>query len=59
MYIAHYNLCCWHETIRSTPDEALGLTDRARSIGELLDTALAGATPDPTETARIGAASSG
>ena len=51
LYVAHYNLCRWHETIRGTPAEALGLTDHAWSIGELLDAALAVATPDPTETA--------
>jgi IS1 family transposase len=51
LYVTHYNLCRWHETIRSTPAEALGLTDHAWSIGELLDAALAVATPDPTETA--------
>jgi IS1 family transposase len=41
LYVAHYNLCRWHETIRSTPAQALGLTDHAWSIGELLDAALA------------------
>ena len=51
LYVAHYNLCRYHETIRSTPAEALGLADHAWSIGELLDAALAVATPDPTETA--------
>ena len=51
LYVAYYNLCRWHETIRSTPAEALGLTDHAWSIGELLDAALAVATPDPTGTA--------
>ncbi len=51
LYVAHYNLCRYHETIRSTPAEALGLTDHAWSIGELMDAALAVATPDPTETA--------
>ena len=51
LYVAHYNLCRWHETICSTPAEALGLTDHAWSIGELLDAALAVATPDPTDTA--------
>jgi hypothetical protein len=51
LYVAHYNLCRWHETIRSTSAEALGLTDHAWSIGELLDASLAIATPDPTETA--------
>jgi len=51
LYVAHYNLCRFHETIRSTPAEALGLTDHAWSIGELLDAALDVATPDPPETA--------
>jgi hypothetical protein len=49
--VAHYNLRRWHETIRSTPPEALGLTDHAWSIGEVLDAALAVTTPHPTETA--------
>jgi hypothetical protein len=30
---------------------ALGLTDKAWSLGQLIDAALAVATPDPTETA--------
>jgi IS1 family transposase len=51
LYVAHYNLCRWHETIRCTPAEALRLTDHAWSIGELLDAALSIATPDPTGTA--------
>jgi IS1 family transposase len=51
LYVAHYNLCRVHEALRSTPAMALGLTDRAWSLGDLLDAALAVATPDPTETA--------
>ena len=51
LYVAHYNFCRYHETIRSTPAEALRLTDHAWSIGELLEAALSLATPDPTETA--------
>ncbi len=39
LYVAHYNLCRWHETIRSTPAEALGLADpvysQARSAQSL------------------------
>ena len=27
LYIAHCNLCCWHETLRKTPAMALGPTD--------------------------------
>jgi hypothetical protein len=49
LYVGYCNLCRWHETIRSTPAEALGLADHAWSIGELLDAATA--APDPTETA--------
>jgi hypothetical protein len=30
LYVAHYKLCRWHETIRSTPAEALGLPDHGR-----------------------------
>ena len=51
LYVAHYNLCRWHETIRSTPAEALGLTDHAWSIGELLDAALATQPITPETTA--------
>jgi hypothetical protein len=36
--------------IRYTPAEALGVTDHAWSIGELLDAALAVAAPDPVES---------
>jgi hypothetical protein len=50
LHIAHYNLVRTNESLRSTPAEALGLTDHAWSIGELLDAALTVATPDPTET---------
>jgi len=51
LYVAHYNLCRVHEALRSTPAMALGLTDRAWSLGDLINAALAVATPDPTETA--------
>ncbi len=47
LYVAHYNLCRVHETIRMTPAMALGVTDHIWDIGELLDAALAGATPEP------------
>jgi hypothetical protein len=45
-----------HETLspnarnQTTPAMAVGLTDRPWSLGELIDAALAVATPDPTET---------
>ena len=43
LYVAHYNLCRVHETIRQTPAMALGLTDHPWSIAELIDAALQGA----------------
>jgi IS1 family transposase len=57
LYVAHYNLCRVHESLspnarnQVTPAMALGITDRVWSLGELIDAALAIATPDPTETA--------
>lgn len=45
LYVAHYNLCRVHASLRSTPAMALGVTDRVWSIGDLLDAALA---TDPT-----------
>jgi IS1 family transposase len=57
LYIAHYNLCRVHESLspnarnQATPAMALGLIDRVWSLGDLIDAALAVATPDPTETA--------
>lgn len=37
LFIAHYNLCRPHETIRCTPAMSLGLTDHIWSIGELIE----------------------
>jgi IS1 family transposase len=51
LYIAHYNLCRVHESPRTTPGVQLGITDRVWSLGDLIDAALAVATPDPAETA--------
>lgn len=34
-----------------TPAVQLGITDRVWALGDLIDAALAVATPDPTETA--------
>jgi hypothetical protein len=41
LYVAHYNLCRVHETIRTAPAVAQGIADHVWSIGELLDAALA------------------
>jgi hypothetical protein len=57
LYVAHYNLCRVHESLspnaknQQTSAMAAGLADRPWSLGELIDAALAVATPDPTETA--------
>ena len=45
LYVAHYNLCRVHETLRVTPAMQLGVTDHIWSIGELVDAALDGMTP--------------
>jgi len=36
LYVAHYNLCRVHETLRTTPAVALGIADHVWSIGELI-----------------------
>jgi IS1 family transposase len=41
LYVAHYNLCRVHEALKTTPAKALGVADRAWSIGALIDAALA------------------
>jgi IS1 family transposase len=50
LYIAHYNLCRVHESLRSTPAMALGIADRVWTIGDLVDAALATQPIKPTET---------
>jgi IS1 family transposase len=39
LYVAHYNLCRVHETLRITPAMALGVTDHIWSVGELVEDA--------------------
>jgi hypothetical protein len=51
LYVAHYNLCRVHESLRSTPAMALGIVDHVWSIGELIDAALATQSPAPVTTA--------
>ena len=51
LYLAHYNLCRAHEALRTTPARALGGVDKAWSIAQLVDAALAVAPPLPTEAA--------
>jgi IS1 family transposase len=49
LYVAHYNFCRVHEALgrRETPAMALGLTDHAWTIGELIEACLANAPRDP------------
>ncbi len=51
LHVAFYNLCRVHESLRSTPAMALGIADRAWTIGDLLDAALSAVPPVPTPTA--------
>ena len=50
LYVAHYNLCRVHESLRSTPAMALGVADRVWTVGDLLDAALATQPNDPVVT---------
>jgi IS1 family transposase len=45
LYVAHFNLCRVHESLRITPAMAMGITDHIWTIGELLDVA----TAEPVE----------
>ena len=59
LYVAHYNFCRVHETLRTTPAMALGLTDHIWSIAELMDAAFAApiapsTPPAPPTTLRPG-----
>lgn len=50
LYVAHYNLCRVHEALRTTPAKALGVTDKAWTIAQLVDAALNVAPALPKET---------
>jgi IS1 family transposase len=41
LYVAHFNLCCVHESLRITPAMAMGITDHILAIGELVEAAAA------------------
>lgn len=47
LHFAHFNLCRVHETIRTTPAMALGITDHIWSIEELIAEAQAAPEPKP------------
>ena len=53
LFVAHYNLCRVHETLRMTPAMHLGVTDHIWDIGELIEAATAPETPEP-EGRRVG-----
>lgn len=53
LYVAHYNLCRVHQTLRVTPAMHLGVTDHIWTIGELVAAALDGVVPEP-QGKRIG-----
>jgi hypothetical protein len=48
LYIAHYNLCRVHQTLRMTPAMSIGVADHAWSIAELIDATEAAGRDDPT-----------
>ena len=47
LYVAHYNFCRVHETLRVTPAMQLGVTDHIWTIGELVDKAADGVVSAP------------
>jgi len=51
LYVAQFNLCRVHESLRSTPAMALGIAERVWTIGDLIDAALATQPIDPVVTA--------
>lgn len=53
LYVAYYNLCRVHESIRMTPAMALGVADHIWTIGELIEAATGPETPEP-EGKRVG-----
>lgn len=53
LYVAHYNLCRVHESLRVTPAMALGVTGKVWSIADLIEGALQGAV-EPKGKRRMG-----
>src|SRR5437867_307862 len=50
LYVAWYNLCRVHETLRCTPAMALGVTEHIWTVGELVAAALDAPVPPPVPT---------
>jgi IS1 family transposase len=51
LYVAHYNLCRVHESLKQTPAMALGIADRVWTIADLIEAALATQPITPETTA--------
>ncbi|HET9715372.1 MAG TPA: transposase [Pseudolabrys sp.] len=51
LFVAYYNLCRVHESLKSTPAMALGVSDHVWTIGKLLDDAIATQPITPTTPA--------
>ena len=51
LYVAFYNLCRVHESLRTTPAVALGIAERVWTLGDLIDAALATQPIEPVVTA--------
>jgi hypothetical protein len=47
LHFAHYNFVRQHKSLRVTPAMQLGVTDHIWSIGELVEAASTGVTPEP------------
>ena len=52
LYVAHYNLCRVHESLRTTPAVAIGVADRVWTIGDLIDAVLPLEPNKPVRTVR-------
>lgn len=51
LYVAHYNLCRVHESLKTSPGVQVGITDHVWSLGELIEAAMATQPIDPVVTA--------
>ncbi|MBI1179339.1 MAG: transposase [Alphaproteobacteria bacterium] len=54
LFVAHYNFCRVHESLRVTPAMQLGVTDHIWTIGELVDAAVNGELPNTPPSRQVG-----
>lgn len=52
LYVAHYNLCRVHESLKTTPAVAIGVADRVWTLGDLIDAVLPLEPNKPVRTIR-------